>query len=213
MIRLVELSTLYWMISAEAPGLNENTAIDWLRWAARKFCMETNCSQDTVESSISADDPILSVDSPNPTHLLVHRVMSVEAPNRIIEIKSLQDLNSFGEWRARTGQPKMCTPESPNELRLVPIPTEAEALITLRVALVPSTTTIKLDKDIADRYGEIIAGGALGQILGMSGQTWSNPQTADIKQRKFNLDCNRVKPIGAMNNAFAESRPRIKRQF
>lgn len=212
-IRLVDLSTLYWMVSTDAPGLNENTAIDWLRWAARRFCMETNCSQDTVESSIAANDPILAVDSPNSTHLLVHRVLSVEAATRPIIIKSMDDLNATGDWRARTGTPMWCTPESPNEMRLVPIPTVAEALITMRVSFVPKLTATKIDGDIADRYGEVIAGGALGQILRISGQTWTNTMEAEFRQRKFDLDCNRARPIGAKNNAFTTTRQPLIRQF
>jgi len=213
MIALAPLSDIYWMISTEFPGLNETSAIDWLRWAAHKLCSETNASQDTIESSIGANDPILSYESPS-TQVLVHRVMSVQAPRREIAIKSMENLATENrDWRAMTGQPVACTPEAPGEMRLVPIPVDAETGIILRVALVPTWTALKIDRDILNRYADAISLGARGQILSMAGQRWSDPVQGVRFTSLFHTAIGRIKPIGAMNNAYTEERPAIRRQF
>lgn len=212
-IRLRNLSDLYNRVAIVAPGLNENSAIDELRYALLDFCMETHCSQDTIETSVSAGEAAILYDSPNPSHLFVCRVLGVGLPTGNLPIKTLDEMREVDNWRAAEGYPRMCTPEAPGELSTYPTTQEAITPIYVRLALAPTQTATKIDEDVLNRYGNAIADGALARILGMSGQTWSNPNEAMRRQRMFDIARSRARAESAKNQAHATIRHSIRRQF
>lgn len=212
-IRLRNLSDLYGRIAIVAPGLNENSAIDELRYALLDFCMETHCSQDTIETSIAAGETAILYDSPSPSHLFVCRVLSVDLPTGNLPIRTLDELREFGNWREAEGPPRICTPEAPGELSTYPTTQEAITPIYVRIALAPTQTTTKIDEDVLNRYGNAIADGAIARILGMPGQTWSNPNEAMRRQRMFDIARSRARAESAKNQAHSTIQHRIRRQF
>lgn len=212
-IQLVDLATLYPLVSTDCPGLNENSAIDHLRWAARSFCMETHVSQDEVETDITATDPTLYVQS-NSSHLVLHRIFSVSAADRILVCRTAEEMDTNGRsWRSRTGQPTTFIPGGVGEVRLVPIPEIAESGIIVRASFFPSRTTTKVDKQVADRYAEILASGALSRILRLTRQPWTDIREADRQLQQFNIDTSRCRPHGQANQALTSTRSRIRTQF
>lgn len=214
-IRFVNIvDVLYPLISAEAPGLNEFTALDHLRWAARKLCQEAHVSQDDIETTIAIGDPVLYVQSPNTAHLQVHRVLSVQTAARDIEIKGMDELNrQCPGWRQKEGTPYFCTANGTNEMLLSAIPTEAEALVNVRVALIPTTTTTKLDEGIAARYADTIADGALSRILAMGKQPWTDKRDAADRRVAFYIGISRARADGARNKSHASIQSPIKKLF
>ncbi|MBP9155852.1 MAG: hypothetical protein KBF48_12980 [Xanthomonadales bacterium] len=212
MIRLRNLSELYPLISASAPGYNETSAIRELRMALRKICQEGHVSQDTVETSLSIGDRSIYVSSPNAAHLVVHRVLSITKPTGDIRIVALDDLNKIEGWRTATGDPTMATTETPGELVLNRAPTVAITPIYVRVTTIPTLTSTKIDEDVMNRHGEAVADGALARILRIPGKPWTNPNAAMAAEQRFNVAISRARSGSAKNNAFTSIRTPIKRQ-
>ena len=213
-IRLRNLSELYPLISARAPGYNETSAIRELRRALHDLCSYAYVSQDTVESSLAAGESTLVYDSPHPTHLFVHRVLSVETPTGNLSIKSLPEMNQVDGWRTVEGDPRWCCPEVPGELSLYPSqPTQAITPIYIRLALTPSATTTKIDEDVMSRYANAIADGALMRILAIANQKWTDPNESMRCERRFNLARSNARAVANKTGAVSAIQHRIRRQF
>ncbi|MBP9118583.1 MAG: hypothetical protein KBF58_10940 [Methyloversatilis sp.] len=212
-IRLRNLSDLYPLISAHAPGYNETSAIRELRRSLQDLCQYAAVSQDTVESSLAIGERTLFYDSPHPSHLVVHRVLSITTPTGQILPKALDEMNEVHGWRTADGTPKWACPESPGELSLYPsAPTAVISPIYIRLALSPKSTTTKIDEDVMDRYSNIIADGALSRILRIGGQKWSNPGESADCQRRFTTACSNARAVGNKTNARTVMRLPIRRQ-
>lgn len=211
-MNFVNLSELYWMVSPEAPGLNEDVAIKHLREAARDFCSYTLASQETVELSIAVGDADLQV-QPSSSYVVLKSVIRIDSPRGEIKPTTLGELARRPNWRASTGAVTHYVEEGgAGELRLYPITTEAEDL-HVRIAVMPSRGALKVDKVIVDRWGDAIASGALSRILRMSGQSWTNPVEATRKEADFTHYKSRARVMAHKDNGFTTTRAAIRRMF
>jgi hypothetical protein len=204
------LSDLYAMVSTQAPGYNEDSAIDELLRTARTFCRESLVSQETVETSIDANARTLVVDSPA-SQVAVHRVMWVTAPYGDIAIVTLAELNQCAGWRTATGNPYRCANELDGELVLDRAPESAVTPVYVRVATIPKLVQVRVDAILVDEWGEAIADGALYRILRMPNQTWSNPGAAAEAKARYEIELSRAKAEAAKNRSVAVLRQRVPR--
>lgn len=212
MIRMVSiLDTLYPRVSHIGTGLNQQTAIDRIRAVVDKFCRATSVSQDEIETSIAAGDNTLTVQAPN-SSLVIHRVLSVTAPNRRLVLISKDDLDArCPRWRTATGQPNFVTHNGRDELLLSSTPDTAEDPVKVCVALAPSLTATRIDSELAERYGAELEAGIAESILGMTGQPWYDARAAAEQGRIFRVGISRARAQAANNQTFAEHRPMIRR--
>lgn len=211
-MNFVNLSDLYWQISAQAPGLNKATALDHLRESAREFCDYTLAIQETIEDSISIGDDQLIV-RPSSAQLELKLVMRVETPRGPLKVETLERLQSITNWRAKIGNVCGYVEEGDiGELRLYPISDKAED-VHVRIAVVPSLNATKIPKALAVRYGTAIKDGALARILGMPNQTWTNPGAAMKHQRDFDIARSGARATANLDNGRTTLTRRIQRQF
>jgi hypothetical protein len=63
----------------------------------------------------------------------------------------------------------------------------------VRAAIAPTQDSCFIDRDIYERYGEVISEGALSRILIMPNTAWYNPPSAGIMLRRFQFGVNRAK--------------------
>ena len=198
-MNLINLSELYTMVSAEAPGLNRASALDHIREAARDFCDYSLVVQETIEDSIAIGDDTLTI-RPSSSHLELKMVIGMETARGPIDSTTLAALKQITGWRARTGQVcKYVEQGDPGELRLYPISSAAED-VQIRIAVVPSLSATKIPKVLVTRHHSAIRSGALERILGMSGQTWSNPAIAAMHASKFNAAKSRARAMANLDN-------------
>lgn len=65
--------------------------------------------------------------------------------------------------------------------------------MTVRAAIAPTQSSCYIDRDVFERYGEVISEGALSRILIMPNTAWYNPSSAGIMLRRFQFGVNRAK--------------------
>jgi hypothetical protein len=65
--------------------------------------------------------------------------------------------------------------------------------LLVRASIAPTQDSCYIDRDIYERYGEVIAEGALSRILIMPNTAWYNPPSAGIMLRRFGFGVNRAK--------------------
>jgi hypothetical protein len=110
------------------------------------------------------------------------------------------------------GDPRHIIQKSETTFSLIPAPkANASAAITMRVALRPSRTSTSVDDVLLDRYGEIIARGALYRILGSPGKPYSNPQLAIAYSGLFERDINDLRLAANAGHTRGEMRVHIPR--
>lgn len=209
------ISTLLPLIAEAAPGLNENSAIDELRRAARTLCQQALVSQETQESAFTAGDTTLSYDSPDPTQVYVHRVMWVTCPRGNIPVETLAFINErFPNWRSLPGgSPCVVANENDGELALYPSvgTSNAESPVHIRLACAPTLAATKLDTSIVNQYAEDIANGALARILRMPKQTWTEPAAAADHSARFEQAISAARAQATLDRSVTSIKPVIRR--
>lgn len=158
-----------------APGVAIPTAYSGVRDAATEFCERTRLWRYEDEFTVSAADAE-QITTPSGSVLLdLERVAFDGTP---LEPKTAAWLDEHMDgWRtgALVGQPKYITQLEPNTLRLVP---GQEGTVSISAWLKPSQDCTDLPDFMADQHREMIAFGALGRILMIPNQPYTNTDLA-----------------------------------
>lgn len=101
--------------------------------------------------------------------------------------------NVYGDvWRTHTGKPQHYLSDNEDSLQVYPIPDETEAG-TLTVAVRPNRNSSDWDDRLFERYGEIVADGALARLLAQLGTPWADANEAMRRRVLFVRGMNRVR--------------------
>jgi hypothetical protein len=169
-----------------APGVPDATAFKSIRGAAIEFCERTKLWK--YESTT----PVLSTDSATstittPTDSAVFDIEVALFSGRELEPKAPKDLDDIlNGWRTGglgNGVTKYVTQIAQNTLTLVP-QTMDDGSLYLCLRLKPSQTAMTMPAFLSD-YSECIGWGALGRILTIPGQSYSNPNLAAYYTTRF----------------------------
>lgn len=204
------LSDLYLGIAAQTAGLNEDSALDELRRAARTFCRDTLISQETFDTSIAPGDRSIFIDPPS-GQVKILRALWVTTPEGKLQIETLDWLNNVPGWRSATGMPTCCAADVDGELALSSAPATTIDPVHVRVAYLPSLVATQLDAVLVDEWGEAIQDLALHRILRMPNQTWSNPGAAEEARVRYSHAESAAKAAAATNRSVAPIRTPIPR--
>jgi len=91
------------------------------------------------------------------------------------------------DWRDLTSSsPNLFIMETPNTLRLVPLP-EITGALTMRIAVAPSWTATGMDTDVLNMYRMGIVSGAIARICSVPGQPYTNPVLASTHASLFGV--------------------------
>lgn len=200
-MNFVPLLDLYNAIAPQAPGLNEVSALDELRRAARALAHASQASQETLQVAVAAGNPFVAIDVPDSAVEPVG-VLWVEYGGRKLWPVNLFDImESDPAWRTRTAStPCRFVHETPDEITLTPPPATAQPAVYLRVAYQPTRTADKLDAELVRHYEEGLIDGALYRILRMPGQTWTNPGAAQQAQERYEMAISRARADARRNH-------------
>lgn len=94
-----------------------------------------------------------------------------------------------------------------SRLQLIYAP-DAAYSVSVKVALEPSETTALLDDDLARRYGDDIACGALEALLAMPKKPWTDASMASYYKSKFDSAVIDAREDAAQGFASAPTRTR-----
>lgn len=200
-MNLVPLSDLYTAIAASAPGLNEISAIDELRRAARVLARESMASAESMPTSVTVGGQYVAVDEAD-SQVEPVGVLWVQYGSRRLHPITLNDLTIKNPgWRALPrGAPMEFVLETIDELTLIPTPDKDEATVILRVAYQPKRDADSIDEVLVRHYEEGIIDGALSRILGMPNTTWHNPTEAAMAKDRFETAVSRARQDGVRNH-------------
>jgi hypothetical protein len=163
------------------PGCPEPLAVSGLRQAAMAFCEQTRLWRDTSTQSVSPHQEVLV-----PFGAQLRAVISARFDGRKVEAVALSELDRrypHQDWRELEGsEPRYLTQVTGNRLQLVPA-SSGELLMTLE--LLPGFDADELPAFIIDRYSSVLVDGALGYLLQVPGQPFSNPELAIMYERRF----------------------------
>ena len=182
----VALDTFLPEIRPWAPGVPDPTAFKSLRGAAIEFCERTRLWKYESTTAVLAANPATSNIS-TPTDSAVHDIEVSLFDGNELDPKATRDLDAIlPGWRTGgigTSNPQYVTQIAQDTLTLVPAP-YADGTLYLCLRLKPSQTALTLP-DFMANYAECLGWGALGRLLTVPGQSYSNPELATYYTQRF----------------------------
>lgn len=117
----------------------------------------------------------------------VGRFLEVFYLNKPLDYKTGKELAEiWPDWKSQVGTPRYWTQERDGAFWLAPSPavTEANAL-RARFSVAPTRAAAGFDDWVLNKYGETIARGAKGRLMGQSNRPWSNPNLAVVNYQAY----------------------------
>lgn len=181
-----EPDAFYRWIMASAPSCPEPVADVHILSAARAFCMATRCwrEQDTI--TVTGDeDEILCV----PPYATLFEIERASFNGRPLERTAFADARV-----SDIGEPSQITQLQQNSIALGPRG-GCGGTLAISMFLMPAQNAQVLPDFLYEQYGETIGQGALGSLLAVPDQPFSNPSLAmyhatlfqQAKDRNFNV--------------------------
>jgi hypothetical protein len=190
-----------------APGVPDTTAHKNIRFAIIEFCERTRLwkyEDDYDVTEATCNGPITS-----PTGAVLHDIEIVMFDGHELEAVATRDLDRLAPgWRTGDlggGIPKYYTQIDQSTLRVVPAK-DGHLYLCLRLKPAPDATTIP--DFIANEYSECIGWGALGRLLTVPGQSYSNPELGQFYLQKFSEKIDRLNTKGSTGQQNARKRTR-----
>ena len=193
-----------------APGVPDPTAYKAIRNAAIEFCERTRLWKYEDDYDVTVEDCNGGIFTPSGSQL--HDIEAVLFNGHELEPRATRDLDRLEKgWRTGelgSGLPKYYTQIDPNTLRIVPA---MEGHLYLCLRLKPSQDATDVPDFLAGEYREVIAWGALGRLLTIPGQSYSNPDLGTFYAAKFSdkLDRLSIKGVTGQQNAPKRTRARF----
>lgn len=203
---MIELDVFLPSIMPYAPGCPEPTAFASVITAAQAFCERTRLWRNAVVLNVTPDGPnIVTV----PLGAELFEIESARFGGRDLQAISLSDLDAHHPgWRdLDNGDARWMTQSEPGSVQLVPASTGPLNLYTL---LRPTDKAEQLP-ELFSQYTQVIADGALADILMLPAQSYSDPQRAQFYALRFDSRINELfkRTIQGQQRAPVRSRARF----
>jgi len=163
-------------ILPQLPACSDLIAVNAVRNACIDFCTGALFWNETLDP-VTVTDTDFPYDLEAPSGARVVSVMSVAVDGMAIPpvfLDALEKLPSWGDAMAAT--PAVFCQPNPSQLFLYPR-LDAPATMVVRAAFAPTRSASTVDYLVYNEYLEEIAAGAMGKLMKMPGQPWSNPET------------------------------------
>ena len=201
------LDTFLGHIRPWAPGVPDPTAYKSIRLAAIEFCERTRLWKFEDDYDVTVDDCNSGIFTPNGS--VLHDIEIVLFNGQELKPSTTRDLDRREHgWRTGElggGLPKYYTQIDQSTLRIVPA---MEGHVYLCLRLKPTQDATDLPEFISREYTEVIAWGALGRLLTIPGQSYSNPDLAQYYSQKFIDKIDRLNTKGVTGQQNAPKRTR-----
>lgn len=203
------LDTFLGHVRPWAPGVPDPTAHKNIRLAAIEFCERTRLWKYEDDYDVTADECNSGILTPGGS--IVHDIETVMFNGKELEPRATRDIDELQPgWRTdveQTGMPKYYTQIDQSTLRIVP-PMDGHVYLCLR--LKPSQDATDIPNFIGNEYREVIAWGALGRILTIPGQPYTNPDMGQYFSGKFTEKIDRLSLKGTTGQQNASKRTRAR---
>lgn len=142
--------------------------------SAREFCRKSGFWRETITPiTVSAGTDTYTL-TPTAANTKVREIVAaVLDDTRLERTTERKRLTTLGD----TGTPTQFVSSTYGSITLVKNPT-ADATLTVRVELIPTTSITDLDDRMCDDYGEIIVHGAVYRLAKHVGRNWSSSMSA-----------------------------------
>lgn len=114
------------------------------------------------------------------------------------------------DWRSIEGGPRYLTSLTPEEVAVVPMPSEVDAgTLKLIVALRPTRDSVDVDDTVYNRWAEVIGQGARSRIMSITNQPFFDPVAAAQNRMAFALGISEAsrERLRGMQRAILHVRP------
>jgi hypothetical protein len=177
---MIDLDVFLPRILPFAPGVAEPTAFAAIIKAAQAFCERTRLWRDRDQFNVTPSSCNVVC---APVGAALFEIESARFNGCLLEPISLSDLDAkHPNWRQMSaGEGRWITQTEPGSVLLVPTCTGTLDLSTL---LRPTDEAEQLP-DLFSEYTQVIADGALSDILMLPAQSFSNPQSAQFYSMRF----------------------------
>ena len=203
----VAIATLLGPVLQMAPNCPESIAIDAYVSAARRFCNRTRWLVSTLIGSTVA--PVGAVGTPvyNLGSDTYNEIVGISAVSLRLNTTEGRPLtrSSSGSWDPDEpfGSPEVYEYIPQGQIALHPTP---NAIYNLSIGLVlqPKLGSNSIDDRLLVNWADAFVSGALGTILDIKGQPWSDARRAAVEQGNFNGEVSKGKSdVAAGYNAGA----------
>ena len=190
-----------------APGVPDTTAYKAIRGAAIEFCERTKLWKYENTIAVLSTDPATSTVTTAADSALFDIEVALFDGNELTP-KTARDVDDLMPgWRIGdlgTGMPQYITQIEQNKITIVPGPA-VDGSLYLCLRLKPSQTAMTLPDFMAD-YAECLGWGALGRILTVPGQSYSNPELATYYMARFGEKLHQLSNKGSTGQQNAPKR-------
>lgn len=195
-----DIETLFPKVLQYAPGCPEPTAIEHLRDAAVELCKRTRCWRDIDEFEAIGVGP-----EEIPSILPYAALFEIEKAwfnDHELEPKGYGDDMLFHD----AGEPRYIAQVSPNSVMLDP---PCAGNLKISMFLMPSENAETLPQFFFDQFPRALADGALGTVLLLPNQPFTNPQLGAAFAQRFQsvLDRNFAFNMRGQQRARIRTRP------
>ena len=168
------------LIMPSAPGCPHPSAHQAIIQAAIELCESTKLWRDRDSFSVTtAGSAFVCV--PDGAELVEFNAPLLDGePLEPIPLAELDD--RMPDWETATGPGRWVTQIDMDTLRVVPA---CNGRVTIRTVLKPAQDADMLPAFLADKYRRLIADGALGHILLLPGQNFTDPTMAQFYMNRF----------------------------
>ena len=193
------------LVMPRTPGAAEPLAIDCLRRAAEEFCVRTRTWRYEDEFPVTGDeDEVLCA----PAGAVIHQIESARFDGDDLRPVSLDwlDKHVFG-WRDLDhGQASYITQAQPNTVILVP---RGGGTLSLSLFLKPALDADYLPDWMIAQHARLLADGAIGELMMIPGNSFTNPNIAAAYMQRFNagIDTLSTRNIRGQQRAPVRTRP------
>ena len=201
------LTDFYRFIRPGCIGAPEPLIDSCILKAAIEFCERTRMWREVNTVQSTGNDPI-----PAPADSAIIKLEDARVDGRRLEpiaVADLGDMYPGQDWMTLDPcDPCYVTQMTPNAMMLVPSPA-ATVSVKLVMQLKPSQSAEHLPHFLYDLYQQVIADGAMAEILATPGQSYTNPDMAGIYSARFQqkLDTLSVLSIKGQHGAPVRTTP------
>jgi hypothetical protein len=178
---MIELDVFLPKILPRVEGAARPAVYDAIRVAAQEFCTRTRLWRETdTLQTVSDDLDIVAV----PQGAVLFEIESARFEGHELEPQSISWLDdNVARWRESTADmPRHITQTEPDTVRLVPM---ATGTLDLSLYLKPADDAGYLPDWMGNHYKQVIADGALAELLTMPGQAYTSPELAMFYSDRF----------------------------
>ena len=177
---MTDLDVFLPYIMPYAPGCSEPLAKQALIVAAKEFCQRTRLWRSEDSFTLSSSCNIVCT----PDHAELYEIEYAALDGRALDPIGYAELNrEFPNWKTSEGLGKWISQVEPDSVIVAPAVTTGT--LSLNLILTPAEDADQLPDFLGNHYRQIIAWGALREILLTPNQSFTSPDGAALYGARF----------------------------